>query len=68
MRLANITIARPEMTLHEAVALIGPGHLQTILPVLDNNRLVGIVTVSDLLELAAGINRLSPSPGSIRCT
>lgn len=66
--LRNITMAPPEMTLREAVALIRPGHLQTAVPVVDNNRLVGIVTVSDLLELAARVNRLSPSPGSIQCT
>ena len=66
--LRNITIAPPEMTLGEAVALIRPGHLQTAVPVVDNNHLVGIVTVSDLLELAARVNRPSPSPGSIQCT
>jgi acetoin utilization protein AcuB len=59
--LRNITIATPEMTLGEAVALIRPGHLQTALPVVDNNRLVGIVSVSDVLELAARIRRPSPT-------
>lgn len=66
--LRNITSAPPDMTLAEAVALIRPGHLQTAVPVVDNNRLVGIVTVSDLLELAARVNRPSPSPGSIQYT
>lgn len=55
--LRNITIASPEMSLCEVVDLIRPGHLQTAVPVVDNNRLVGIVTVSDLLELAARIPR-----------
>jgi CBS domain-containing protein len=59
--LRNIAIAPPEMTLAEAVALIRPGHLQTAVPVVDNNRLVGIVTASDLLELAARIRRPSPA-------
>jgi CBS domain-containing protein len=45
------------MTVCEAVDLIRPGHLQTALPVVHNKRLVGIVTVSDLLELAARIRR-----------
>ena len=55
--LRNIKIASPEMTLCEVVDVIRPGHLQTAVPVVDNNRLVGIVTVSDLLQLAAGIRR-----------
>lgn len=59
--LRNISIATPEMTLPEAVALIRPGHLQTALPVVENNRLVGIVTVSDLLELAARTRGPSPA-------
>jgi len=53
--LRNITIATPGMTLCQVVDLIRPGHLQTAVPIVDSNRLVGIVTVSDLLELAARI-------------
>jgi len=45
--LRNITIASPEMTLCEVVDVIRPGHLQTAVPVVEHNRLVGIVTVSD---------------------
>lgn len=62
--LRNITLATPEMTLREAVALIRPGHLQTAVPIVDNSRLIGIVTVSDLLELAARIRIPSPSAAS----
>jgi CBS domain-containing protein len=48
----NITIATPETTVREAANLMMPGHLQTAVPVVRGNRLVGIVSVSDLLELA----------------
>jgi CBS domain-containing protein len=51
--LRNITLATPEMTVHDAVDLVKPGHLQTALPVISGTGLVGIVTVSDLLDLAA---------------
>jgi len=50
--LRNITLATPDMTVHTAVELVKPGHLQTALPVTSGTRLVGIVTVSDLLNLA----------------
>ncbi len=50
--LRNIALATPDMTVREAVELVTPGHLQTALPVISANRLVGIVTVSDLLHLA----------------
>ncbi|HEU4937395.1 MAG TPA: CBS domain-containing protein [Vicinamibacterales bacterium] len=62
--LRNITIASPEMTVCEVVDLIRPGHLQTAVPVVDNDRLVGIVTVSDVLELAARIRRPTPAAAS----
>lgn len=48
----NIAVATPEMTVRQAAALMMPGHVQTAVPVVDHNRLVGIVSVSDLLELA----------------
>jgi CBS domain-containing protein len=63
-RLRNITIASPEMTVREVVDLVRRGQLQTAIPVVDNDRLVGIVTVSDLLELAARIRRPSPAAAS----
>jgi CBS domain-containing protein len=63
--LRNITIAPPEMTVREVVDLIRPGHLQTAVPIVDHNRLVGIVTVSDLLEFAAQIRRPSPHEASV---
>ena len=53
--LRNIRLATPDTTVREAAALMTPGHAQTALPVVRNGRLVGIVTVSDLLELAAAV-------------
>ena len=50
--LRNIRLATPETTVRDAAALMSPGHAQTALPIVRNGRLVGIVTVSDLLELA----------------
>jgi CBS domain-containing protein len=55
--LRNITLATPEMTVREAADLMTPGHAQTAVPVVSNRRLVGIVTVSDLLSLAATARR-----------
>lgn len=49
----NIAIATPEMTVREAANLMTPNHLQTAVPIVRNDRLVGIVSVSDLLELAS---------------
>ena len=48
----NIAVATPEMTVREAAEMMMPGHLQTAVPVVRNNRPVGIVSVADLLELA----------------
>ena len=62
--LRNITLATPEMTVHDAVDLVKPGHLQTGLPVISGDRLVGIVTVSDLLDLA-GRARSDHRPSSV---
>jgi CBS domain-containing protein len=53
--LRNITLASPDMTVREAAALMSPGHTQTALPIVDGQRLAGIVTVSDLLNLAASV-------------
>ena len=44
-----------DMTVREAAALMSPGHTQTALPIVDGQRLAGIVTVSDLLNLAASV-------------
>lgn len=63
--LRNISIATPETTLSEAVAFITPGHLQTAVPVVDNDRLVGIVTVSDVLNLAARTRRAPRTAASV---
>jgi CBS domain-containing protein len=49
----NITVLSPDMTVREAAARMIPGHPQTAVPLVRRNRLVGIVTVSDLLDLAA---------------
>jgi CBS domain-containing protein len=51
----NITVLSPEMTVREAAAQMIPGHPQTAVPLVRRNRLVGIVTVSDLLDLAAKV-------------
>jgi CBS domain-containing protein len=48
----NISMLSPETTVSEAAALMMPGHPQTAIPVVRNDRLVGIVTVADLLEMA----------------
>ena len=53
--LRNITLASTEMTVREAAALMSPGHAQTALPIVRDQRLVGIVTVTDLLNLAASV-------------
>lgn len=57
--LRNITLATTDMTVREAAALMSPGHPQTALPIVRDQRLVGIVTVSDLLELAASARVLA---------
>ena len=62
--LRNITLATPDMTVQNAVDLVKPGHLQTALPVTSGTRLVGIVTVSDLLDLA-GRTRSDHKPSSV---
>ena len=49
----NIVILDPETSVREAATLMMPGHPQTAVPLVTNDRLVGIVTVSDLLNLAA---------------
>ena len=50
----NVAVATPQMTVREVADLMMPGHAQTAVPVVANNRLVGIVSISDLLELACG--------------
>lgn len=62
--LRNIVLATPDMTVHDAVELVKPGHLQTALPVTSGTRLEGIVTVSDLLDLA-GRARSGHKPSSV---
>jgi CBS domain-containing protein len=63
--LRNIIVAPPETTVREAVDLLTPGHLQTALPIVRNNELVGIVSVSDLLELAGGARRRHKRPAVV---
>jgi acetoin utilization protein AcuB len=60
--LRNITIATPEMTVREAADLMMPGHPQTAIPVVSKGRLIGIVTVSDLLRLAGRVQRVPEAP------
>lgn len=55
--LRNITVAAPEMTVREAANLMTPGHAQTAVPVVSGQRLIGIVTVSDLLSLVGKTRR-----------
>lgn len=52
----NITVLNPDMTVGDAAALMMPDHPQTAVPVVRGNRLVGIVTVSDLLDLAGHLD------------
>ncbi len=47
----NVVVATPEMTVREAAELMALRHAQTALPVVRGRRLVGIVTVFDLLSL-----------------
>lgn len=58
--LRNITLATPEMTVREVAELMTPGHAQTAVPIVSGQRLVGIVTVSDLLNLARTASRHTP--------
>ena len=51
--LRNITLGTPDMTVREAADVMMPGHAQTAVPIVNGQRLVGIVTLSDLLALAA---------------
>jgi len=65
----NISVLNPEMTVTEAAALMMPGQLQTAVPVISQERLVGIVTVADLLEMAgqlAGRTQAGAPPRSHR--
>jgi CBS domain-containing protein len=55
--LRNIVTAPPGMSVAAAAALMTPGHPQTGLPVVVGGRLVGIVTLSDLLSLVGKTGR-----------
>jgi CBS domain-containing protein len=54
--LRNVILASRDMTVREAAALMSPGHAQTALPIVRGQRLIGIVTVSDLLHLAGSVH------------
>jgi CBS domain-containing protein len=55
--------AAPEMTVRQAANLLR-GRILGCLPVLEEGRLVGIVTITDLLELVGrGAERPVPRPG-----
>jgi acetoin utilization protein AcuB len=55
--------AAPEMTVRQAANLLR-GRILGCLPVLEKGRLVGIVTITDLLELVGrGAERPVPRPG-----
>jgi CBS domain-containing membrane protein len=61
----NIVVATPEMTVREAADLMSRGHAQTALPVLRGRRLVGIVTVFDLLSLVGTTRRHGDHAASV---
>lgn len=52
----NISVLSPETTVSEAAALMMPGHPQSAVPLVRNNRLVGIVTVADLLDVVGQLS------------
>jgi CBS domain-containing protein len=62
----NISVLNPEMTVTEAAALMMPGQPQTAVPVISQERLVGIVTVADLLEMAGQRGARTRTGASLR--
>ena len=62
----KVAVASPRTTVREAANLLR-GHTIGCIPVVDDDRVVGIVTVTDLLELL-GRGAISPSPRSERAT
>lgn len=52
MMTAHVIVASPEMTIREGAALL-LGYTIGCLPIVDGKQLVGIVTISDLLDLLA---------------
>ena len=64
--LRNIAVAAPEMTVREAADLMALRHPQTALPVLRDRRLVGIVTVFDLLSLVGKARHHGGDSSSMR--
>jgi acetoin utilization protein AcuB len=69
-RVANVMTpyavkARPEMTVRQAAGLMR-GWTIGCLPVVDRGKLVGIVTISDLLDLVARGAGAEPRPGAPR--
>ena len=56
--------AAPDTALEDAADLMR-GHVIGCLPVLDGDNLVGIVTITDLLDLLA-TGEVQPGPGAIR--
>ena len=50
----DLVLAHPEMDVLEAVALMGAHHLRRLAIVDDKGRLVGIVTLEDVLEVLTG--------------
>lgn len=56
----NVVTARPEITVREAANMMR-GRTIGCLPVVDNGKLVGIVTTTDLLDLLGqGVERIMP--------
>jgi CBS domain-containing protein len=63
---ADVVTAKPETTVKQAANLLR-GHVIGCLPVVDRNRVVGIVTISDLLALV-GRGAERPVAKSVRWT
>ncbi|HTL37211.1 MAG TPA: CBS domain-containing protein [Kofleriaceae bacterium] len=58
---SRVVVASPEMTVQDAARMLR-GHAVGCLPVVDGKQLVGIVTVSDLLDLLARIHVARSEP------
>jgi acetoin utilization protein AcuB len=60
LMISRVVTARPDATLREAAKLLR-GHTIGCLPVLDGNKLVGILTLADVLDtIIRGVERPTP--------
>ena len=58
----SVVFASPETSLTRAASLMR-GHVIGCLPVLEGNELVGIVTITDLLDALSRVHEHRPAPG-----